>query len=381
MKIQAPHHPIGVMGYSLVELMTALVIGMVLMAGVSTVFISNKKAYTTNDGLARLQENGRIALQIMSRDIRSAGYSGCSNSLTSVNNQLNNPNDFKVNNDIAIEAVEFGASVAGATWEPSGSAVSLNPVPLPNTDALVLRFADVSQKFDLTSDMNGNSATIKLSTSTTGISTGDILMLTDCSSAEIFQVTDYKDNLNNFDQLIHNPGNCSPYSPCNATQKFSKAYNNGGKIMKFVTKIYYIGTGASGEPALYRATLSKGILDGVELVDGIENIQIMFGKDVSNDSVPDVYLNATDVTNNKTALADKTAEWINVKSVRVAILARSQANLETSANKAGGQALDSASYDLDEDGVAEYDASTDASNLNRMYQRRIFRTTLLMRNL
>ena len=68
-------------------------------------------------------------------------------------------------------------------------------------------------------------------------------------------------------------------------------------------------------------------------------------------------------------------------SVRVAILARSLANLDTTENKAGSQLLDTGSYDLNEDGSADYDASADTDRQNRQYQRRIFRTTLLMRNM
>ena len=66
-------------GLTLVELMVALVMGMVLLAGVATVFVANKQSYRLQDSLARLQENGRFAIEFLERDIRMAGYTGCKN--------------------------------------------------------------------------------------------------------------------------------------------------------------------------------------------------------------------------------------------------------------------------------------------------------------
>lgn len=61
-------------GFSIVELMIALVIGLLLMTGVIQVFISSKQTYATNEAMARLQENGRFALEFIARSARIAGY-------------------------------------------------------------------------------------------------------------------------------------------------------------------------------------------------------------------------------------------------------------------------------------------------------------------
>ncbi len=362
-------------GFSLVELMVALTIGMVLLAATSSIFVSSKKTYTVNDSLARLQENGRVAMQIISRDIRATGYYGCSDDISSITNVLNNKDAFDFDAETRLESVEFGDPVAGATWTPSTNLVS-GFTPLPNTDAIAVRFGKVLGA-DLDADMNQKSSEMKIDPSTTDINEGDILMLTDCSSADVFQVTDYQNKVS-FDHLIHNAG---AGTPGNSTGKMSKAYSADAKILKFETNVYYIGTGASGEPSLFRATLAGGGLNPQELVEGIENIQLLYGKDLNSDRIPDVYMTAAEVNNSKTTAADLEVEWSNVVSVRVAILARSLANLDYSSDKAGSQLLDSASYDLNEDGSADYDAGTDTDDKNRQYQRRIFRTTLLMRNL
>jgi len=55
-------------GFTLVELMIALVITLILMAGISQVFLSSKKSFTIQDTLARQQENGRFVLDTLGQD-------------------------------------------------------------------------------------------------------------------------------------------------------------------------------------------------------------------------------------------------------------------------------------------------------------------------
>lgn len=62
------------LGLSLVELMVALVLGLVLMTGIIQVFLSSRQTYTANEAMARMQENGRFALEFISRSARLAGY-------------------------------------------------------------------------------------------------------------------------------------------------------------------------------------------------------------------------------------------------------------------------------------------------------------------
>ncbi len=61
-------------GLTLIELMVALLISLLIMAGLFTVYQSNQRGFRLNDGLTRVQENGRFALDFLSRDIRQAGF-------------------------------------------------------------------------------------------------------------------------------------------------------------------------------------------------------------------------------------------------------------------------------------------------------------------
>ena len=78
-------------GLTLVEIMVALTVSLVLMAGIIQIFIGNKQTFRLQEGLARMQENARFSLDFMSRDIRQAGYVGCIRSIGSTNNLIKNP--------------------------------------------------------------------------------------------------------------------------------------------------------------------------------------------------------------------------------------------------------------------------------------------------
>ena len=64
-------------GISLIEIMIALLIGTFLLGGVLQIFIGSKQTYRMQENLSRLQENGRLALDLIGRDIRMTGYWGC----------------------------------------------------------------------------------------------------------------------------------------------------------------------------------------------------------------------------------------------------------------------------------------------------------------
>lgn len=67
-------------GFTLVELMIAMVLGLVLLGGVIGIFLSNQNTARATADLSNLQNSVRLTFQLMSQDIRSAGFAGCNNS-------------------------------------------------------------------------------------------------------------------------------------------------------------------------------------------------------------------------------------------------------------------------------------------------------------
>lgn len=61
-------------GFTLIELMVSLLIGLLLIAGILSVFVNSKRSYNTRDSLSLMEENGRVALLRLQRGIAAAGY-------------------------------------------------------------------------------------------------------------------------------------------------------------------------------------------------------------------------------------------------------------------------------------------------------------------
>ncbi len=67
-------------GFSLIELMISLVLGLMVIGAAFVVFQSNRNSFRATEGVNRIQENARVAFELMSSDIRSTGGGGCSSS-------------------------------------------------------------------------------------------------------------------------------------------------------------------------------------------------------------------------------------------------------------------------------------------------------------
>ena len=75
-------------GVGLVEIMVAVTLSLILMAGLVQVYTGNKQTYRIQEALSRVQENGRFALDFITRDLRSAGFLGCAGTSTKIINPL-----------------------------------------------------------------------------------------------------------------------------------------------------------------------------------------------------------------------------------------------------------------------------------------------------
>lgn len=320
-------------GFTIVELMVAITIGLIVLAAVSTVFVSSKANYITQESMARIQESARIAMHLMSRDIRMAGYFGCMDDIENINSVLQGGGGFPFDFEVAVEGTEaetgrWYPSNTLTTFPASGSPVVSKAGNCPNyvggkctgTDAISIRRADPDGSVALTTAMPNTAAALFV-TPGSGLQIGDVILVSDCGSADLFQITNVQAGSGanaGKEAIVHNGGNAGgTISPGNTTPApLSRTYAPpGAKIMKFVQRLYYIGTGASGQPALFRQNLDGSNRE--ELVEGLEDMQVSFGTATTSDRTPRKYLAADDAALG----ADKT-RWTNVVSVRIAFTSR-----------------------------------------------------------
>lgn len=288
-------------GLSLVEMMVAITIGLILIAGVGQIFVSSNQTYRVQNELARLQESGRFAMEFLSRDIRMADYWGCAKGLSHV---VNNLNPAGTGYNSAIHG--FSGGLSGT--DGGGS----------NSDTIILRIANPTA-FPVQSAGPQASANIQIAANNP-IVQGDILVITDCAGGDIFQVSNANPGASG--TLVHNtgnttnPGNYNPSNPgCPGANAhcLSHVYGSNAQIMQTQVISYFIQADAANNntPTLYRQI---GTTAADPLAEGVENIQILYGEDTDE---PKDY-----TANRYVAAGTAGLDMEDVVSVRIAILVR-----------------------------------------------------------
>ena len=80
-------------GFTLVEIMLAITLSLILMAGVVQVYLSSKTSFNVQNQLSKLQQNQRISVDFLQRDIRQAGFTPLGDPAISVNSRISVVND------------------------------------------------------------------------------------------------------------------------------------------------------------------------------------------------------------------------------------------------------------------------------------------------
>ena len=147
--------PVFQHGLSLIELMIAMVLGLLLMSGVISIFLSAKQGYVNQDATSQLQENARFALEMMTREIRMVGYGGCSDAV-SVANTLENYTGLADDYSLGLRGYEGDAT--NSTFPAAFKTASL-----PDTDAIIVHTVNSNSELSVTGHQP-SSAKISLST-------------------------------------------------------------------------------------------------------------------------------------------------------------------------------------------------------------------------
>lgn len=238
------------LGLTLVEIMVAMTISLILLAGVGQIYLSSKQTYRVHDGVSRIQENGRFAIEFLANDLRMADFWGCVSSATNVNNDV-----------IGGGGIDIGIGGISGTDNDGYN----------NSDSIILQGAYGSGIVVEPPFMNTNAAALHISTQN-GLAQGDIVLVSDCQQGDVFQISNA--NPNTAGTAAHNTGNA--VSPGNATGNLTKTYAGDAQIYHVRRVTYTVAAGSNnGEPALFR---NNGITN-LELADGVENMQIEYGED------------------------------------------------------------------------------------------------------
>ncbi len=285
-------------GLSLVELLVALAIQFILLAGMAYIYASSKKLFTVNEQMARLQESGRHATDALLHDIRMSGYIGCRSLKDIVPNVIaNSPPTFLTLTD-GLTVYE-----AGGGWSNPTSLTAVT-----DTDVITMQSTHGSG-VSLVGNMTADNANIQISSNPDGLVANDLVLISDCSSADLFRATSVSSG---------SPVTIAHANSTNTSNRLSKTYQSDAQILSFDTHTYFVATDSGGEPGLYQYSLNSGA--ATLLTSDIENMQLLLAEDTDGDQQPDIYVTA-----------DGVSDWEAVIGVRVGLLLRSATGVSSEA--------------------------------------------------
>ncbi len=333
-------------GMSLIELMVAMGLGVFLILGVINVFLSNKDSTQVENSLARLQENGRIALDLLVSDIRDANYIGCNSGTANLTVMATG----------ATWSGVAGYERTGAGWSPTlptALNAAIGTTARTGSDVISLQHGR-----DLGIAIAGNviptSTSVPVATNPGCVSTGDWVVIASCVTAHLFEVT-------NVPTCTTSATSFQYAASGNSIVSITPGYGTADSLLQFFEKTWYVAdTGrvrtAANIPvyALYRRV--NGVAQ--EMVEGVEYMQILYGQQLNTGNIR--YVPADDGSLN---LAD-------VVSMRIGLLIQSFEPILDAPDDNAYQVLDQS---IDSAGTT-YTHNTD------MTLRRVFRTTAIFRN-
>jgi type IV pilus assembly protein PilW len=317
-------------GFSLVELMVALAIGLILVAGLATLFANSSQTGNEIDKSIRQIENGRYAAELLTENVSIAGYYGelsrdgmtvstpapaglCATTITGLG--WDNA------------ALTIPAALTGLTAAQAAALTACLPNYKTGTVGLVLRHLDTTA--------------VAPGASTNG---GIYMQTSRCSTDPtatkfVLSIAASDFTLRNLDCVAVN------------------------MVQRYVARIYYVAScnecGIDTTPTLKRAELVGNLMVVSPLVEGIEEVTYDYGFDTNADGMPDVYLAGL---SGVVGAADN--DWSNVVGVRVHLLSRTT---ETSLGFVDGK-----TYDLGLAGTR--------GPFNDAYKRRAYTITVRVNN-
>ncbi|WKE64958.1 PilW family protein [Gallaecimonas kandeliae] len=318
-------------GFSLIELMVAMTLGLIMAAAISSVFVASKRGVRSTEQVGELQENASFALRMMGDDLRQANLLGLMTGtplLVGLNTDLNG---------VAVASDCLGGGI-------NNGSLPRNTAPAGSFQMLWGGIAATGIMACLTDAVNGT----------------DILQVKRLAGPAATAATWRTDRL----YLLMN-SNKAEFWPGTTAGQFPAAINEG-QYWPYLHHVYYIANETRGSltvPVLKRRYLT---VDGTgahmadeTLVEGVERFHVMYGIDTDKDGMANFYSGAESVTD---------ADWIGSSGQRV-VSARLYVLVRT------------LTEDKDYSGSISYQLGDQAAYLpNDHYRRLLLQTTVNLPN-
>ncbi len=354
------HRSRNARGFTLVELLVGMLLGLLVLGGLMALITRSSSAFRDLQIDSSRIDNGRHAMALLSEELNHAGFFGHYHSMGKFSGgSLPNPcsvvlDDLRASIDLSIQAYN------GAASDPTPGDCLDGAHYRSNTDVLAVRRAStaVAEPVDLRAAANVGRVFIQ----TNGTGTSYVL---DTAS------NDCDVNKLRFTQSTSQPEYESGDTLPESMDCFD--YDSSPDLRVFETHLYFISDcddcsdPPDGVPTLKRVSL--GVSGGAaafdsprSLVRGVENLQVYFSLDTDDDGSPD---SATPLAPSAIGTSDL-EEWSNLMTADLYLLVRGES--------ASSNFVDAKTYVLGPGG--DDDAVTPGGN----YKRHVYRIQTRLNN-
>ena len=357
-------------GFSLIELMIAITLGLMIMTGLISVFVKNSLVRSEIERNNRQIESGRYAISLISNDLRMAGFLSSFNPYDSIIVPNNPP--------LGANAVTGAAAMTSMPDPCVASVANLNNSfffhvqGYDNASTIPSCLSDVRAGSDILVVRRVNTCVAGPTTEAgcdAVVSGAPYFQASNCyqatelakNSGGAAAATDYQA----YFVLDTNIGNLTKHAlDCTAIADYRR----------YLTHIYFVANndvGSDGIPTLKRAELGASGFSIVPLVEGIETIQFEYGVDKDGDGVIDAFT-ADPNTYNACSGAACLGNWLRTYAIKVNVLAR---NIDRSPGYTDNKTY---TLGLKADGTPNVFPAT--GTYGDMYRRHVYYATVRLEN-
>lgn len=332
--VPVPHRLRGV---TLVELLVALALGLAVLVGLSAVYVAAKQSFRFQETSGRLQEDAMFALEIISRDLRMAGFAGCrgidaamiSGVLTYFPNlSLSASSPGAINGPNPLASVEpTNAMVTMQPLSPQNFLRGFDNVPgamfatgaapaSSSTDSLFFSGGS-SNAVSLTAVMAApdSSLTIAADAFAWGNATANSgiynMIVSDCITSSLFagKVGSGGTQIDHSSAL----GNVANTFPA------SSQYGVDALAMPLEWNFYFVATrSGAATPSLYRVFYDGNSRQNAqEIVSNVESMKLHYGENTANDPLTGAPTLQADVWR---TTASAVTDWSRIVAVRIGLM-------------------------------------------------------------